>query len=194
MKDVEADPAPTPPSAEDPPMFATGVRIGDSDDPGAAHAGQGWLPWILAAVSVFVLVGLAYWISSMHTPGRLESISVPYAAHIVFSNLRLTQATNFAGDQVIYLDGVVTNRGNRTVTGISLRVLFASGTGNPPQIEQVPLSLTRPSRPFIETEPVSAAPLAPGSRHKFRLIFDEISPAWNRQIPALSIENVAFLH
>ena len=42
-----------------------------------------------------------------------------------------------------------------------------------------PLKLIRTREPYIDLEPVSAAPLKPGDVEDFRLIFDAVSPDWN---------------
>ena len=42
--------------------------------------------------------------------------------------------------------------------------------------------------PYIDTEPVSAAPLKPGAEQDFRLIFDSVSPEWAGALPEM------FLH
>lgn len=60
----------------------------------------------------------------------------------------------------------------------------------PPQIETLPLSLIRTHEPYVDTQPVSAAPLSPGSDREFRLIFESIPSNWNMQMPEVRIIKV----
>jgi hypothetical protein len=44
--------------------------------------------------------------------------------------------------------------------------------------------------PYIDVEPLSAAPLKPGAEQDFRLIFDAVSPDWDGAYPELRIVRV----
>ena len=44
--------------------------------------------------------------------------------------------------------------------------------------------------PYIDVEPVSAAPLRPGAEADFRLIFDSVSPDWDGAYPEIRILHV----
>jgi hypothetical protein len=44
--------------------------------------------------------------------------------------------------------------------------------------------------PYIDVQPVSAAPLKPGDEQDFRLIFDAVSPDWDGAFPELRIIRV----
>jgi len=44
--------------------------------------------------------------------------------------------------------------------------------------------------PYIDVEPVSAAPLKPGSEKEFRLIFERVSPDWDGAFPEIRILHV----
>jgi len=60
----------------------------------------------------------------------------------------------------------------------------------PPQVETLPVSLIRTRQPYIDTQPVSAAPLKPGDGQDFRLIFEDISANWNTQMPEVHVIQV----
>lgn len=149
-----------------------------------------WLPWIVAAILITILVGLAFWLSGRRGSSSAPAAENPYASQLTIGNIQLSQATNFAGDQLTYIDGTITNRGERTVTAITVRVLFPNDEGEPPQAEQAPFNLIRTREPYVDTEPVSTAPLKPGTSRDFRLIFDDVSPLWNQQIPTIKIEKL----
>jgi len=111
----------------------------------------------------------------------------PYAKFVVLGNVQVSQASNFAGDQLTYVDGTIENRGNRTITSMTLQAAFPNETGDAPQILQAPLSLIRSRDPYVDTQPISVAPLPPGKSQDFRLVFDNVSPMWNQQPPSLRI-------
>jgi hypothetical protein len=102
----------------------------------------------------------------------------------------MSESANLAGGKVTYLDGHIANQGNRTVTSIAVQVLFRNAAHEVAQNETQPLKLIRMSQPYIDIEPVSAAPLKPGDEHDFRLIFDAVSPDWDGAYPDLRIVRV----
>jgi hypothetical protein len=71
-------------------------------------------------------------------------------------------------------------------------VIFANDTGMAPEIQTVPLNLVRSREPYIDTEPMNAAPLAPGGEADFRLIFENIGDNWNQQTPGMRAIRVSF--
>jgi hypothetical protein len=54
----------------------------------------------------------------------------------------------------------------------------------------MPLKLIRVREPYIDVEPVSAAPLKPGDEREFRLVFDAVSADWNGAYPEIRILQV----
>jgi len=152
---------------------------------------RNWLPWIVAAVAVAVVVGLVIYFGGQGGAKTTIASINPYAAQLSFGKIQLSQASNFAGDQLTYVDGTVTNHGHRTVTALSVQVQFGNDKGQPPQSEELPLALIRTRQPYVDTEPVSAAPLKPGASQDFRLIFDNVSPLWNQQVPTIQVASLS---
>ena len=191
MNAPASGPTPPPVPSRDPVLFATdsshladGAAIGRRNE-------RNWLPWIVAAVIIVLLVGLAFLLGGPRRPqSSARNQANPYASHVVLSHIQMSQASNFAGGQLTYLDGTVTNQGNRTITSVTVEALFANDAGEPPQAEQVPFTLIRTREPYVDIEPVNAAPLAPGASQDFRLIFEDISPMWNQQLPQIKVLNV----
>jgi len=56
-----------------------------------------------------------------------------------------------------------------------VQVLFRTFAHEVAQNETLPLRLIRMREPYIDLEPVSAAPLKPGGEQDFRLIFDAVT-------------------
>jgi Protein of unknown function (DUF2393) len=86
--------------------------------------------------------------------------------------------------------GHIQNTGSQTVSGVTVQVLFRNDEVMPPQVETLPLSLIRTREPYIDTQPVGAAPLKPGDDREFRLIFESIPKNWNMQMPEVHVVGV----
>lgn len=155
---------------------------------------RNWLPLIIAAVAVVVVAAVVVF-SLQHSrkPAAVTPISAtpdPYAASLPITGLVMSESSNLAGGKVTYVDGHIANTGNRTVTGISAQILFRDFAKEVTQNETQPLKFIRVRDPYVDVEPVSAAPLGPGQGMDFRLIFDAVSPDWNGAYPEIRIVHV----
>jgi hypothetical protein len=154
-----------------------------------------WAPWIIAAVVVVVGIGIWAVAGRRSTPpsvniGTGMAPADPYAASLAIGGLQMSEADSFAGGKVTYIDGQITNSGQKTLNGITVQVGFKNDLGEYAQRIAVPLSLIRTREPYVDTQLVSAAPLQPGQQRDFRLIFDTVPPDWNMQYPELRVINV----
>jgi hypothetical protein len=153
------------------------------------------IPWIVAGVVVVVVVGLLVALGRHRAPvnpgGAGMAAADPYAANLAIANLQMSQAGNMAGGQTTYIDGQVTNKGSETVTGITVQVGFIGFTGQLVGKPAMTLTLIRTREPYVDTEPVSAAPILPGQSRDFRLIFDSMPPDWNQNYPEVRVIQVA---
>jgi hypothetical protein len=111
----------------------------------------------------------------------------PYAANLALTNLAMSESSNLAGGKVTYLDGHIANSGSRTVTAVTVEVVFRDFAKKVAQRESMPLMLVRMREPYIDTETVASAPIRPGAGQDFRLNFDQVSPDWAGQLPELRI-------
>lgn len=157
---------------------------------------RNWLPLILAAAVVLLVAAVAI-LSLQHgkNPGKggvtpLGAPVDPYASNLALTHLAMSESGNLAGGKVTYLDGQIANSGSRTVTGVTVQVLFRSYAHEVAQNETQSLKLIRMREPYIDVEPLSAAPLKPGDQHDFRLIFDAVSPDWDGAYPEIRILHV----
>ena len=114
----------------------------------------------------------------------------PYAGNLTISNLAMSESSNLAGGKVTYLDGRIANNGNRTVTGITVQVLFRDPAHEVVQNETQPLKIIRTREPYVDVEALSAAPLKPDESEDFRLIFDTVARDWDGVFPAIRIIHV----
>ena len=155
---------------------------------------RNWLPMAIAAAAV-ILVAVVVIAVMQHGKGAntvtpISASADPYAANLPITGLAMSESANLAGGKVTYIDGHITNTGNRTVTGIAVQVLFRNVAKEVAQNETQPLKFIRMREPYIDVEPVSAAPLKPGGSRDFRLIFDSVAPSWDGAYPEIRIVQV----
>ena len=154
-----------------------------------------WVPWVIAAaviilgVVILIVVG-GSGSSSSQAAGTGLAPADAYASNLPIGHLQMSEATSFSGSKVTYVDGELTNTGQKTLDGITVQVGFHSETGEFAQRLSMPLSLIRTREPYVDTEPVSAAPIQPGQARDFRLIFDAIPADWNQQYPEIRVISV----
>jgi Protein of unknown function (DUF2393) len=154
-----------------------------------------WLPWIIAAAVVILGLGVllllgGHGIPESQTTTTGMAPADPYAASLSLGNLQMSESTSFSGAKVTYIDGQITNNGNRTLTAIAVQVGFHSDVGQYAQRLALPLNFIRARQPYVDVEPVSAAPIEPGQSRDFRLIFDTVPSDWNLQYPEIRVISV----
>ncbi len=154
-----------------------------------------WMPWIVAAAVVVVGLGILVLVGghgsqNSQSGGAGMAPADPYAASLPISGLQMSEATSFSGAKVTYIDGQIANKGNRTLTAITVQVGFHSDLGQYALRVALPLSLIRTRQPYVDTEPVSAAPIEPGQTRDFRLIFDTVPADWDVQYPEIRVISV----
>jgi hypothetical protein len=142
--------------------------------------------FIVVAIAVVVALVLVVALLLRQPPRRAPQIP-PYAAKLKFSDLKMSQSQNFVGASVTYVDGNVTNAGDKTVTHATVRVTFKDSYGQVAQIEDVPIKLLQTSGPYPDTVDLNVSPLAANESKPFRLIFEHVSQQWNQAYPDLQI-------
>jgi len=145
---------------------------------------------IMIAVVVVIGGALAAALLLRQPPKPVKAPS-PYIANLKLSNFKMSAAENFIGATVSYIDGDITNAGDKTVTHIMIEVNFEDSMAQVAQREDLPLRIVRPNGAYEEPVDLNVAPLAPGKTEPFRLTFDSISAQWNHQYPDLTITDVS---
>ncbi|MGO8758592.1 MAG: DUF2393 family protein [Terracidiphilus sp.] len=155
---------------------------------------RNWLPSIVAAsVVLAVAVGLVWFFGRGKPAPAVTPISAatdPYAGSLAIGDLHMSESANLAGGKSTYLDGQIANNGSRTVTGIGAQVLFRDPAHEVAWNVTQPMMLIRTREPYIDVEPVSAAPLKPGDSREFRLVFDNVPQDWDGAFPEIRIVHV----
>jgi hypothetical protein len=182
-------------------LFAYGckislVSIGTGFARSAEKETRNWLPLVLAA-AIVLLIAAALILGLEHgnarskpTASPISAPQDPYAGSLSLTRLAMSESSNLAGDKITYVDGHIANLGARTVTGVTVQVLFRNIAHEVTQNETLPLMLIHMREPYIDVEPVSAAPLAPGGDKEFRLIIDGVTPDWDGAYPEIRILRV----
>lgn len=143
---------------------------------------------VIAIVAIVAIAGIVALF--LREKPKTASGPPPYAAQLQFSDLKMSQAQNFVGANVTYVDGALTNNGDKAVTHAVVRVTFKDLYGQVAQIEEVPIKVLQTTGPYPDTADLSVAPLVPGQSKPFRLIFEHISEQWNQAYPELQIVDV----
>ena len=151
------------------------------------------MPIVVAAAVVILVIGVIILVVGRGKTPTVTPISAtpdPYAANLPITDLKMSESSNLAGGKVTYIDGHITNNGNKTVTGIAAQILFRNVANEVAQNETQQVKWIRTRDPYVDLEPVSAAPLKPGEGRDFRMIFDTIAPSWNGAYPEIRIVQV----
>ena len=146
---------------------------------------------LIIMIAVTVVIGVALIVAFLlREPPRTARAPSPYIAQLKLSDFKMSAAENFIGATVSYIDGSITNAGNKTVTRVIVQVNFEDSMGQLAQREELPLRVVRTNGAYLEPVDLNVAPLAPGQTAPFRLTFDSISHQWNHQYPDLTITDV----
>jgi len=153
------------------------------------------MPLAIAAGAVLLIAAFVVVVMQQRagraTVAPVNAPADPYAANLSISNLAMSESSNLAGGKVTYIDGRIANMGTRTVSAVSVQVLYRNSAKGVAQNETQSLRVIRTRDPYVDIEPLSASPLKPGEQREFRLIFDRVTPDWDGAYPQLRILKVA---
>ena len=146
---------------------------------------------VIIAVAVTLVIGIALAAAFLlREPPKPVKAPSPYIANLKLSDFKMSAAENFIGATVSYIDGRITNTGDKTVTHVVVQVNFEDSMGQVAQREDLPLRVVKSNGAYEEPVDLNAAPVAPGQSASFRLTFDSISSQWNHQYPDITITDV----
>jgi len=145
-------------------------------------------PILIGLVLVAVVVGILI-LLSRGTPQNAATPH-PYAVNVTLSNLKMSAAENFVGASVTYIDGTVTNAGDKVVSHAMVHVTFKNSLGEIAQAEDVPLRVLQTGGPYPDAVDLGMSPLAAGQSKPFRLTFEHVTADWNQAYPELQVSDV----
>src|SRR5262249_35707198 len=152
------------------------------------EADSNLLPIVLGVALVVIVVGAI----ALLTRGGSKNANAPhpYAANLKLSDLKMSAAENFVGASVTYIDGTVTNTGDKTVTHAIVHVAFRNSLNEVAQAEDVALRVLQTGGPYPDAVDLNVSPLVPGLSKPFRLTFEHISSDWNQAYPEVQVTDV----
>jgi hypothetical protein len=136
------------------------------------------------AVVVLLIVGLAYLNKPAAKPPdpAASPEAKAYLPHLELSDVRMQATENFMKQQVVEVQGKITNHGPRPLASVSVYCLFAGVDDREIHRERLP----------IIGPPVSRAPLNPNETRAFRLPFDSLPDGWNQAMPKFVVAQITF--
>ena len=163
---------------------------------GARNAQQeprNWTPLIVGFVLVLAVVA-AIACSGTQQEGSGEDRRPLCVRTWWWSKATLSQADNFVGATVTYIDLTVKNNGARTVVGGAVQAVFRDTLGQAVQTETLPLRalVPHPLGGEAEAGDLALAPLGPGQERTLRLTVEHISSQWNQALPDLEFRGLRF--
>jgi hypothetical protein len=147
------------------------------------------IPIAIGVLTVLVVIGLFIFFGRK-SPNETAAPAAgdSYAANLAISDVAMSTAANFAGQEVTYIEGKIKNNGDKVVTSVLLQFVFRDSLGQIAQREpRQRLMVITTREPYIDTAPLGNAPLRPGQTKEFRQTFEHVSGDWNMRLPEITI-------
>jgi hypothetical protein len=116
----------------------------------------------------------------------------PYLAQLKISELHISIAEDFAGNPVTYIEGKITNSGDKKVIGATIELVFKNVLGETTQQENLPVMVLLFKLPYLDFGSLDQTPLAPGQTREFRLTLEHVTADWDRQMPQAKVVSVTY--
>ena len=157
----------------------------------AEQRNQRWSAMLIGAVLVAVAV-LTIWVFTRTSgdTGTKAANPQPYAGLVKLTDVKMATAQNFVGATVTYLEGKITNTGDKMVTRAIAEVTFRNSLDQVAQQEQLPIMVIEDRPGYSDAVGLNLLPLAPGQSRPFRLTFEHVTADWNQAYPELRIVDV----
>ena len=151
---------------------------------------RNWTPFIIGLVAVLVVVGIIV----VLTRGKSQSTTEtnPYAEKLKISDARVSQAENYVGGTVTYLDATITNMGDKELAGADMNLVFKNTLDQIVQKETLPLHVLVPNplAGYPDLLDLSRSPIGPGQSKVVRMTLEHISADWNQAAPEMQLVNL----
>jgi hypothetical protein len=157
-----------------------------------AREERNWTPLAIGLAVVLVAVG-GFVLASRRGGGQGPAPD-PYAQKLQVSAMLVSQARNFVGATVTYLDLHITNTGERTVAGGQAELTFRNRLDQVVQKETVPIRVLQPNQlgGYPDMLDLSVAPLGPGQTRNVRFVLEHVSTDWDHTFPGLRFVNLKY--
>jgi hypothetical protein len=105
-----------------------------------------------------------------------------YLPNLQLSDVNMKATENFMKQQVVEIEGKITNKGPRQIQRIDVYCIFYGVDGKEVHRERVP----------VVRRTTAGTGLDPNQTRSFRLPFDSLPETWNQAMPHLVIAQIAF--
>ncbi len=144
-------------------------------------------PLIPIVICVIVAIGLAVALLYLRKPvakspaqGGASPEARAYVRNLVLSDVTMKATENFMKQQVVEVEGKITNGGPRPLESVDVYCLFFGVDNREIYRERVPI---------VHSE---GTPLGSHETRAFRLPFDSLPDGWNQALPNLVIAQIGF--
>jgi hypothetical protein len=151
---------------------------------------RNWTPFIIGLVAVLVVVGIIAVVTRSKNQSTTEVN--PYADKLKISDARVSQAENYVGGTVTYLDATVTNTGDKQLAGADMYLVFKNTMDQIVQKETLPVHVIVPNplAGYPDLLDLSRSPIGPGQSKVVRMTLEHISADWNQAAPEMQLVNL----
>lgn len=149
--------------------------------------GRNWTPFIIGLAAVLVVVGIVV-VLTRNKASNTAPVN-PYVSKLQISDLKLSAAENYVGGTVTYLDLTLTNTGDKSLTGASMKLVFKNSLDQVVQRETIPLHVLVENQMggYPDLVDLSRSPIAPGQSKIVRMTLEHISADWNQTYPEMQL-------
>ncbi|WP_158615314.1 DUF2393 family protein [Acidipila sp. EB88] len=153
---------------------------------------RSWKPALIAVAVVLLIAAGLLLLGHRNTAetnpgGAALAPPAAYASSLPITGIQMSDSSNLSGGKEMYIDGTITNHGAGTVRAVTVQIGFKDVAGQLAGKETLPLNLVRFREPYVDTVPVSAAPIKSGEARAFRLIFDTTPGSWDGAYPEIRV-------
>ena len=113
---------------------------------------------------------------------RASAEATSYLPNLQLSDVTMKAAENLMRQQVVYIDGKISNNGPRSIERIDVFCIFSGVDGREVYRERVPV---------VQAAKTS---FGPHQMRTFELPFDSLPDSWNQAMPKLVIAQIRFAH
>jgi hypothetical protein len=141
-----------------------------------------------SGLAVLVIAGILWATGCQGTaPGPVEDspeMAAPaekYKSKLSFSELGLARGENYLGDAIYYVQGKVTNGGDRAVQRVEIVFKFMDSQNR---------EVFRENRRALDYK--GGGKLAPQQTSEFQVAFERVPDNWNYSLPEVEVSKVVF--
>ncbi len=151
---------------------------------------RNWTPFVIGLVAVLLVIGIMVVLTRTKS-GKHTAVN-PYIAKLQISNPKLSAEENYVGGTVTYLDVTLTNTGDQSLTGASMKLVFKNTLDQVVQTGTIPLHVLVENQMggYPDLVDLSRSPIGPGQSKVVRMTLEHISADWNQVAPEMQLVDV----